>query len=77
MANKTFKDLYEEELKKPTPAKRFVAEVAELTKRSEITVRMWLSGKQSPDELAKATIAAKFGVNADGLFPATSSINNK
>ena len=49
MNKKTFKALYEEQKKKPTAAQLFVSEVATLTKRSEATVRMWLSGQQVPD----------------------------
>ena len=55
-AKKTFKELYDEELRKPTAAQKFVREVSELTHRSEVTVRMWLSGRQVPDELAQTTL---------------------
>lgn len=69
MERKTFRELYEEERIKPTAAQKFVTEVAELTKRAEMTVRMWLSGKQVPDDLAKSIIASKYGVDVNGLFP--------
>lgn len=69
MAEKTFKELYEEEKKKPTAAQVFISEVAKLTKRSEMTVRMWVAGTQTPDELAKSVIAQRYGVDANGLFP--------
>ena len=49
--NKSFFDLYAEQKKKPTPAQTFIAEVAALTHRSENTVKMWLCGRQIPDEL--------------------------
>lgn len=68
-AKKTFKELYEDELKKPTAAQKFVSEVSELTHRSEVTVRMWLSGRQVPDELAQTIIAQKFNVDVKSLFP--------
>lgn len=68
-AKKTFKELYDEELRKPTAAQKFVSEVSELTHRSEVTVRMWLSGRQVPDELAQTIIAKKFNVNVKSLFP--------
>lgn len=71
MNKKTFKALYEEQKKKPTAAQVFVSEVATLTKRSEATVRMWLSGQQVPDELAQTTIAEKYNVSIDSLFPKT------
>nr|DAP23663.1 MAG TPA: helix-turn-helix domain protein [Bacteriophage sp.] len=34
-----------------------------------MTVRMWISGKQVPDELAQATIAQRYNVSVDSLFP--------
>ena len=71
MNKKTFKALYEEQKKKPTAAQLFVSEVATLTKRSEATVRMWLSGQQVPDELAQTMIAEKYNVSIDSLFPKT------
>lgn len=69
MTQKTFKALYEEQKKKPTAAQVFVSEVSKITKRSEATVRMWLSGKQTPDELAKSVIAEKFDTDVNTLFP--------
>lgn len=69
MGTKTFRDLYEDEKKKPTAAQKFVTEVATLTKRSETTIRMWISGQQKPDELAKSVIAEKFGQSVQTLFP--------
>lgn len=71
MNKKTFKTLYEEEKKKPTAAQMFISEVAALTKRSEATVRMWLAGKQVPDELAQSIIAERYNVSMDSLFPKT------
>ncbi len=55
--------------KKPTAAQLFVSRVATLTKRSEVTVRMWISGQQVPDELAKSVIAQEFGADVNSLFP--------
>lgn len=69
MAEKTFFDLYNEQKSKPTPAQEFVSEVAKITRRTEATVRMWLSGQQTPDALAQSIIAEHFGVNVDYLFP--------
>lgn len=68
---KTFRELYEAELNKPTPASDFVSRVATATMRKENTVRMWLAGRQYPDKLATERIAELLGVDADGLFPAT------
>ena len=69
MNKKSFRDLYEEEKKKPTSAQIFISDVAKLTKRSEATVRMWISGRQVPDELAQNMIAEKFNVDVETLFP--------
>lgn len=69
MSEKTFIELYNEAKNQPTPAQKFISDVATITHRSEMTVRMWLAGRQLPDDLAKITIAEKFGVNADSLFP--------
>lgn len=68
MIQKTFRNLYEDEKKKPTAAQLFVSRVATLTKRSETTVRMWISGQQVPDELAKSVIAQEFGADINSLF---------
>lgn len=65
---KSFKALYEEQKNKPTAAQAFITEVAKLTKRSEATVRMWLSGQQVPDSLVQNVIANHYGVSADTLF---------
>lgn len=69
MVAKTFKALYEEQKKKPTAAQEFITKIAGLTKRSEATVRMWVSGQQVPDELAQSVIAKELEVPVEGLFP--------
>lgn len=67
--SKTFLELYNEQKNKPTAAQVFVQRVAEMTHRQETTVRMWLSGRQTPDDLAKSIIAKEFNVSIDDLFP--------
>lgn len=69
MTEKSFIDLYQEARKQPTAAQLFVSRVAKLTHRSEITVRMWLTGSQTPDELVQATIAKEFDMEPSALFP--------
>lgn len=69
MSNKTFIELYNESKSKPTPAQEFIAEVARITHRSEMTVKMWLCGNQIPDMLVQSVIADHFGVDINGLFP--------
>lgn len=65
----TFKDLYLQEKEKPTPAQSFLEEIAELTKRSVNTVRMWIQGKQTPDKLAQSRIAEHYNIEISSLFP--------
>lgn len=65
----SFKDLYLQEKEKPTPAQSFIEEIAELTKRSTNTVRMWIQGKQKPDALAQTQIAERFNIDVSSLFP--------
>lgn len=69
LQGKTFFDLYEEEKSKPTAAQVFVKKIAKLTHRTENTVRMWLAGQQTPDELVQSIIAKEYGVSAATLFP--------
>ena len=69
MAEKTFFDLYNEQKSKPTPAQEFISEVARITKRTTNTVRMWLSGQQTPDALAQSIIAEHFGASITSLCP--------
>ena len=69
MKNKTLKEIYEVEKTKPTACQAWVTEVARLTKRTEQTVRWWLSGMQIPDDLTKEVLGKHFGVNPDTLFP--------
>lgn len=66
---KTFKEMYEAERDKPTAAQEFIAMVANMTHRSTNTVKMWLSGRQVPDELARTIIAQHFKCDAEQLFP--------
>lgn len=69
MDTRSFFDLYEEEKSKPTAAQLFVKNIALLTHRSEQTVRMWLAGQQTPDELVQSIIAKEYGVQKETLFP--------
>lgn len=67
--NNKFMELYERAKREPTPAQRFITEVAVLTRRSEVTVRAWISGTQVPDALVCKTIGEHFGINPERLFP--------
>lgn len=65
----TLKDLYLQEKNKPSPARIFIDEIAALTHRSPNTIRMWIFGHQTPDDLAKSILSEKFGVDPEILFP--------
>lgn len=65
----SFFELYEKERRKPTAAQVFIKNIATMTHRSENTVKMWLCGRQVPDELAQSIIAKKYGVKISSLFP--------
>lgn len=72
MRKVSFSEMYNERkrlLKERTPAQIFIDEVATLTKRSPVTIRMWLSGKQVPDLCTQTVIAQHFNVEPSGLFP--------
>ena len=66
---KSLKELYNERKQMPTHAEMFITEVAELTHRSANTVKMWLLGRQVPDELTQSVIADHFNVDINGLLP--------
>ena len=68
LEKKTFLELYQERKNEPTPAQKFVMEVAKLTDRSEQTVRMWLAGAQIPDPNVSRVIGAHFGIEPTSLF---------
>lgn len=51
----------------------FVTAIAQVTCKSEITVRQWLYGTQKPDKLTKSVIADYLGSDIDTLFPETTN----
>lgn len=68
----TFAELYQQakaQERPVAPATAFVREVADLTKRTEIAVRRWLSGEAEPDALTQEVIAQRFGSTPEELFP--------
>lgn len=65
----TFKELYEEQRRKSTPAQDFIAEAARVTHKAKCTVKMWLVGRHAPDELAKTMLANHYGCKPEELFP--------
>lgn len=72
MEAKTFKEIYEGYAKRPplpTPRKEFVSRMADLTKKSEATVKMWVMGRQVPDALTQSVISKELGIPEEVLFP--------
>lgn len=73
----TLKEIYSEVKSQPrpdTPANVFVKEIAEVTKKSEVAVRRWLSDKESgcvPDALTQEVLARHFNTTPQELFPPT------
>lgn len=65
----TFKELYEETKKQQSASQIFIRDVAQACCKSENTVRMWLTGRQTPDALTQQVLAAKFKTTPKKLFP--------
>ena len=65
----TFKDFYLQAKNQPSAASNFITEICELTQRSEIAVRKWLSGENVPDKDVKKILEQHFNVPAEELFP--------
>ena len=61
MTKKTFKQIYEE-LDSTPPKTKWIRRIAKVTMRSELTVRMWLNGRQTPEPLVQKIIAKELGV---------------
>lgn len=64
-----FREYYQSLKNQPSPAAEFVAEIAELCKRKEITVRKWLAGDAVPDANLQEKISLHLDIPAKELFP--------
>lgn len=77
MQDMTLSEMYEKTLTKkrelpPTPSQAFIAEVAEVAHKSELTVRRWLARgekKVLPDYCTQKILADHFGTTPEALFP--------
>lgn len=65
----TIREMYKDARKKPTPGVAFIREVADVTKKSEIAVRRWISGEVVPDALTQEVLARHFDTTPTELFP--------
>ena len=64
----SLRELYEELRKQPSPSRKFIKELAELTNRSELTVRLWLTGHHEPEPLIAQLIAKTYDLDPDTIF---------
>lgn len=69
MAKPTFNDFYFAARSQMHPSVAFIAEIANLTHRSQIAVRKWISGENTPDYNVQEILAKHFGVPREQLFP--------
>lgn len=69
MAKRTFKNFYQEELDKPSPAFQFLTDMAKLTNRSIQSVRKWVAGDTIPDLPTMLILERHFNVPFEELFP--------
>ena len=69
MKRKSLRELYDVELRKPTPATQFVREVMRVTQRRETSVRQWLAGNYYPDVNTQRILAEHFDTTPELLFP--------
>ncbi len=76
--NKTFSEIYNDIPYYQGGAKtKFVNRIAEITFKSAITVRMWIMGRQAPDELVQSVISKELGIPAEILFPKDDTTKTK
>lgn len=78
---KSFKDLYDEiwipSRQARLNARDFIKRCANATKKSEVTVRMWLCGKQQPDALSQEALSNELGIPAEQLFPQKKCVSDE
>ena len=72
----TFREIYENIPVRQQVSERvkFIRKIADLTKKSDFTVRQWIAGRQRPDALTQTVIARHLKVQAEELFPEPQSV---
>lgn len=63
------REIYRALREEPSPAQKFVTQIAALCCREEKTVRQWLSGSQVPPPLVQGKIAEMLDSSVEVLFP--------
>ncbi len=66
----TFRDYYQQlpSNKEISPRQKFIKRISEITKKSEKTIRCWISGSQKPDTLTQSIIEKELNIPCDELF---------
>lgn len=62
-------DLYKEKMQQLSPGRQLIQDLMDATGRSEVTVRLWISGKFKSEPIIQNIIADTLGVDAASLFP--------
>ena len=62
-------ELYKEKQKELTPANQLIKKIQDVTGRSTIAIRLWLSGKSKPEPLVARIVAEALGIDPDYIFP--------
>lgn len=68
-------ELYKEKQKELTPANQLIKQIQDVTGRSTIAIRLWLSGKSKPEPLVARIVADALGIDPDYIFPKNSESN--
>lgn len=69
MKQRTFQSLYQALKNEPSPAAKFVSDIANLTRRSETSVRKWIAGETTPDIKVQMILQRHFSIPMSELFP--------
>lgn len=72
----SFAECYYEKRKQPHPSVAFITEIANITHRSPIAVRKWVTGENNPDLNCQNIIANHLGIPREVLFPSQKEENN-
>lgn len=62
-------EIYKERMEMLSPGRQLIKDLMDATGRSEVTVRLWISGKFKPEPIIQNIIAETLGVDVEGLFP--------
>ncbi len=66
---KTFADFFKEAQSQKHPSVAFIDKIAEITHRTPIAVRKWVTGENTPDYNCQEIISKFLGAPREQLFP--------